>query len=473
MRKYKTLFSAVLTLSSFFVAAQNLKSGIAGAFSKFNKDAQFRYAISSLSVLDAASGEIIFSENADMGLAPASTLKTVTAASAFHLLGSAYTWQTFLKYSGEINNSGILNGDIIIQGTGDPTLGSDRFSETKPEVILKRWIDAVRKAGIKRINGRVLADDRLFGTETIPIGWIWQDIGNYYGAGASAVNWNENEFGLVFKPGSRPGEPVKLLRTEPAMPGIRVVNEVTTGKAGSGDNVYAYSAPYSDIVCLRGTYAIDLRKTIMASVPDPALYAASRLAEALKKAGIAVDKPASTFRIADLHNEIITQKTALIDTYTSPESADIIYWLNQKSINLYAEALLKTIALKNGKAPTALEGAEIITDFWNKKLNIDKRSLSLLDGSGLSPENRVSTLSVAEILQSVRKEPWFDHFYKSLPVYNNMKMKSGSMRNVLAYAGYHTNRQGRKLVFSFIVNNYNGSSSAVRQKVFNLLDELK
>src|SRR5690606_16234297 len=276
-----------------------------------------------------------------------------------------------------------------------------------------------------------------------------------------------------FKPGKRPGDPVTFLRTEPAIRNLRIVNEVITGKAGSGDNVYVYSAPFSKTVYLRGTYAIDLKKTIKASVPDPALEAASRLTEALEEASITVDKPASTFRLALLQNEAVPETAALIDTYTSPELEDIIYWLNQKSINLYAEAVLKAIALKKAKNPTALEGAEIITDFWSDRLGIDKHSLSLLDGSGLSPENRVSTLSIAKILQSVRNELWFDSFYKSLPVYNGMKMKSGSMRNVLAYAGYHTNSQGKKLVFSFTVNNYNGSSRAIRQKVFNLLDELK
>ena len=461
-----------LLFTSLYSSSQTLEKNISRAFSAFQKDAQCRYAISSLSVLDAASGEIIFSENADLGLTPASTLKTVTSAAAFHLLGRDYTWETFLTFSGKVNN-GILDGDIIIQGTGDPVLGSERYAGTKTGVVLKRWVDAVRKAGIKHISGKVIADDRLLGTETIPIGWIWQDMGNYYGAGVSAVNWDENEFGILFKPGKRPGDPVTFLRTEPAIRNLRIVNEVITGKAGSGDNVYVYSAPFSKTVYLRGTYAIDLKKTIKASVPDPALEAASRLTEALEEASITVDKPASTFRLALLQNEAVPETAALIDTYTSPELEDIIYWLNQKSINLYAEAVLKAIALKKAKNPTALEGAEIITDFWSDRLGIDKHSLSLLDGSGLSPENRVSTLSIAKILQSVRNELWFDSFYKSLPVYNGMKMKSGSMRNVLAYAGYHTNSQGKKLVFSFTVNNYNGSSRAIRQKVFNLLDELK
>src|SRR5690606_17638082 len=119
--------------------------------------------------------------------------------------------------------------------------------------VLKRWVDAVRKAGIKHISGKVIADDRLLGTETIPIGWIWQDMGNYYGAGVSAVNWDENEFGILFKPGKRPGDPVTFLRTEPAIRNLRIVNEVITGKAGSGDNVYVYSAPFSKTVYLRGT----------------------------------------------------------------------------------------------------------------------------------------------------------------------------------------------------------------------------
>src|SRR5207248_3098839 len=83
-------------------------------------------------------------------------------------------------------------GDLIIKGSGDPTLGSWRYASTKESNVLTTWVDAIRKAGIKKINGHIVGVDSLFGTQTIPDGWIWQDMGTYYGAGTSGLCWHEN-----------------------------------------------------------------------------------------------------------------------------------------------------------------------------------------------------------------------------------------------------------------------------------------
>jgi D-alanyl-D-alanine carboxypeptidase/D-alanyl-D-alanine-endopeptidase (penicillin-binding protein 4) len=124
-----------------------------------------------------------------------------------------------------------------------------------------------------------------------------------------------------------------------------------------------------------------------------------------------------------------------------------------------------------GKQPSTANGVEVEHDFWQNK-GMDPHSLNIVDGSGLSPGDRVTTLTVATVLQSAKKESWFPDFYESLPTYNGMKMKSGSILNVLAYAGYQT-CQGRELCFSIIVNNYNGSSREVKEKLFRVLDYLK
>jgi D-alanyl-D-alanine carboxypeptidase/D-alanyl-D-alanine-endopeptidase (penicillin-binding protein 4) len=99
--------------------------------------------------------------------------------------------------------------------------------------------------------------------------------------------------------------------------------------------------------------------------------------------------------------------------------------------------------------------------------------MNIYDGSGLSPANRITTLAMAQVLHSIKKESWFAGFYESLPVYNDMKMKSGSISDVIAYTGYQISSNGTPLVFSFMINNYNGSSSTVRQKMFSVLNTLK
>ncbi|MES2873547.1 MAG: D-alanyl-D-alanine carboxypeptidase/D-alanyl-D-alanine-endopeptidase [Bacteroidota bacterium] len=468
MKRFILLFLISLVTNSH---AQTLQRKIELAFQRLEKDPQMTYGSASLSVLNAATGEVLFSGNGNTGLAPASTLKTITSVTSYHLLGKDFTWETTLGHTGFVTADGTLNGDLIVTGNGDPSLGSDRYGPTKSTVLLNRWLDAVSRAGIKRIAGRIISDDRLFGTQTLPGGWPWQDIGNYYGAGPSTLTWRENQFDLIFKAG-RVGEPAVLLRTEPDMGYLKIVNEVTTGRQGTGDNVYAYSAPYSNIIYLRGTYGVDLKKTISASVPDPALDLAQHLRSRLKASGINAEA-ISTARELESEKLPFQGATKILDSYTSPTLDKIVYWFNQKSVNLFGEHLVKTIAWKQAKEITTANGVDVMKIFWSQKLGIDKNAMNIYDGSGLSPANRITTMSIAQILQSVKKESWFNGFYESLPVYNNMKMKSGSISDVIAYAGYQTSSDGTPLVFSIIINNYSGSSSSARQKLFNVLDVLK
>ncbi len=469
MRLSAILFCICIT---FTASAQSLTEKIQKAYDKFENDPQTKYGISSITILNSETGEVLFSKNPEIGLTPASTLKTVTSITAFNLLGKDFTWNTYLGYSGTISSNGTLDGDIILRGEGDPTLGSFRYEQAKPEVLMERWTKAIRNAGIKRITGSVISDDRLFGTAGLPTGWIWQDIGSYYGAGASALTWTENQYGLIFKAGAKVGDPTTLVRSIPKMDYIKMSNESTTGSPGSGDNTYIYAAPYTEIMYIRGTYGIDLQKTVYASIPDPAFEVAYRLQDTLQRIGIASKKQPNTYRKLSFENQALPAEPKIIDTYTSVTLEKAVYWFNQKSINLYGEQILKTMTLKQGKNINT-SGADVVKEYWSKRLSIDPNSMKILDGSGLSPETRITTSTLARILQTARKETWFPGFYESLPTYNNMKMKSGSIKDVIAYAGYQTSSSGVPLTFSFIMSNYNGGSGAMRQKIFTLLDALK
>ncbi|WP_091153518.1 D-alanyl-D-alanine carboxypeptidase/D-alanyl-D-alanine endopeptidase [Mucilaginibacter pineti] len=467
----KRLLTVSLFLITGQVYAQDLQQKIATAFGRLQADSQCSYASISLTVLDAKTGEQVFAANPNMGLATASTLKTITSITAFNVLGADFRYQTQLGYSGEITADGTLNGDVIIKGAGDPTLGSWRYEQTKEAHVLALMADALKTAGIKKINGRVIGDDSIFGAQSIPEGWIWQDIGNYYGAGTSGLCWRENQFDIKLRIGVV-GNAVGVLRTVPNIPYLTFKSELLNGAAGSGDNAYAFLPVGGTMMYLRGSYAIDQeKKSISAALPDAAYDAALRLADTLKKLGIAVsDNPesAATLTVKGLP---LPQIAKNLTTIQSPPLSKIVYWLNQKSINLYAEQLLKTIAWKQGKKPTTTNGVEAVQKFWQAK-GIDPNSINTYDGSGLSPGDRVTTSTLARILQSAKKETWFSDFYESLPVYNDMKMKSGSINSVLCYAGYQTHN-GRELCFSIMVNNFNGSSKGIKEKMFRVLNVLK
>ena len=469
--------SKLIWLSSLlFIGVQawaqiSLQQKLSAAFNKLQADSQCKYASISLTVLDAKTGEQVFTANPNMGLAPGSTLKTITSITAFNVLGKDFQYQTQFGYTGTITNS-ILNGDIIIKGGGDPTLGSWRWETTKENRILTLMISALQKAGIKKINGRIIGDDGAFGSQSIPDGWIMQDLGTYYGAGTSGLCWRENQFNIKLRTGSV-GSPVSIIGAVPAMPYLTFKSELTTGAAGTGDQGYPYlTSLNSNIMYVRGTYAIDKpQKSIATALPDPAFDAAFRLTDTLKRLGITVSNaPESTITLI-AKNLPVPQAATGLTTINSPSFSSIIYQQNHISINLYAEQLLKTIALKSGKEVTTANGVKIVQDFW-KARGIDENTLNIFDGSGLSPGNRVTTLTMARILQSAKKESWYNDFYESLPVYNDMHMKSGSINSAQAYTGYQTHL-GREFCFAIIVNNYNGSSRAIKDKLFAVLDVLK
>lgn len=466
---------SILFLALFFWCvnsqAQTLKQKLQNAFSLLEQDTQCKYASVSLTVLDIKSGETIFAAHPNMGLATASTLKTITSITAFNLLGKDFQYQTILGYNGNISADGTLKGDLIIKGGGDPTLGSWRYESSKENIVLKIWVEAIRKAGIKKIEGMIVGDDTVFGTQKIPNGWIWQDVGNYYGAATSGLCWRENQFDIKLQQ-TQVGNPVKVVKEVPAMPYLQFSNELLTGNPGSGDQAYAFLPVNNNMFFLSGTYAEDLTKrSISAALPDPAYDAAFRLADTLVQLGIViVGMPESTGTFTTVKKQM-PQATQILANIASPKLSEIIFWLNKKSINLYAEQILKTLAFKAGKPVTTSNGITVLQDFWKAK-GIDPNALNIFDGSGLSPGDRVTTSALAQILLSAKKENWFPDFLKSLPIYNDMTMKSGSINGVLAYAGYQT-KNGRDLCFSIIVNNYSGSSSGIKAKMFRILDELK
>ncbi len=469
------LLSLILFLSFSFspATAQSLTQKIASAFRAFESHESLANGMASLTVINAHTGQVIFAKNEKLGMAPASTLKTVTSATAYHILGANHTFETTLSYTGQIDAGGTLKGDVIIRGTGDPSLGSDRFPQTTDTTILSGWVKAIRAAGIRRIEGSIVADDRLFNGQTAPRGWTWQDMGNYYGAGVSAVNWRENAVGVDFIPGGSPGAQTQLARTAADINYLQLVNETLTGARGTGDRVYAFSAPYSSRIYLRGTYGIDLKKTVYLSLPDGAYDAAYQLSRALEQASITQSNTPTTAHLLLLAGSRVPSGGTVVHTHRSPSVGELIYWFNQKSINLYGESLLKAVAYQlEGKIDTR-DAAELLQKFWSGKAAIPEGELRIMDGSGLSPENRVTTNALARILLSAKKEPWFASFFESLPVYNGMKMKSGTIGGVLGYVGYQTNKDGTPLVFALLVNNYQGTATPMRQRMFKLLDILK
>jgi len=462
--RMKTINLLFLLALSITVHAQSVSTRLTNAFSQFEQDPQMVNGIASLYVVEAKSGKVVFERNGKIGLAPASTQKIITSVTAYELLGKEFRYKTEVGYTGTISN-GALNGTLLIRPSGDPTLGSWRWTGTKEEEVLKRIGDAVQKWGIKQYNG-IAIDVEGWNSESIPDGWIWGDIGNYYGAGAEALNWHENQYDVQLRSGAAIGSPVSIVATKPQLYQYHLRSELKAAAKGTGDNAYIYFAPGADGV-IRGTIPVDEKSfTISGAMPSPKLQFASALEKALTERGIKKNESGSVFVESEAGN------VQFIHIEYSPSLDSIIYWFNKKSINLYGEALIKTIAYQKKSKGDTEEGISILKDFWKGKA-VPVTELNMVDGSGLSPANRVTTKAQVTILQYAQKQPWYQGFYYALPEFNGMKMKSGTIGNVKGFAGYHTSKEGVTYIYSFLVNNYNGSATALVQKMYKVLDHLK
>jgi serine-type D-Ala-D-Ala carboxypeptidase/endopeptidase (penicillin-binding protein 4) len=478
---------ALMMQAMSFTDTSSRDNTVRKAIEDFSKNETLLNASWGFYAVHAANGQEIASHNPDLALTPASTLKVVTTLTGLLILGNDYRFETLLQHDGIIQN-GVLQGNLYITGTGDPTLGSTRIHDSLSlENVLKGWINDLARAGIRQIQGSLIADASYFDDHIAPPKWIWEDMGNYYGAGAHALTINENMYTVFFEPGRREGQPAAVLRVIPDIADMTYVNHVNTGARGSGDNVCIYGAPYSNQRWFTGTVPLgESNFTVRGSIPDPGHFLATTFKSHLQANGIILTGDVSTHRTA-------TRMTAAPSRITlsrrfSPPLHVIAARTNFHSINTYAENLVKTLGKVQMNDGSFRAGATVISDFWLKN-GIDTRGMRMHDGSGLSPLNNITSRQITQmLLHASRNEALYNTFTEGLPVANRtgslarmfantpsagvLRAKSGFLGNVRAYSGYTRNRSGQLIAFTIIVNNYGGSQTAMRQRMEVVMDAL-
>ncbi len=459
------------------------------AFAAFREDPALDNASWAFVARELNSGQSLIEHNPRLALTPASVQKLVTTASALLALGQGYRFATLLEYDGSIDAEGVLQGNLYIRGSGDPSLGASKMNDSLAlEKVYGRWKQALESAGIVRITGHVIADDRVFDREMVPPRWLWGHIGNYFGAGASGLSANENEYTVYFRAGDAPGAPATVVGTDPEIPGMSFVNEVITGPAGSGDQVYIYGAPYQAERRLTGSVPHGARRfPVRGSMANPPGFVADTFYAFLKKNGFGIDGNPMVLPHLPPHRTAIPGQRHVIASWLSPSLAHIVYRTNMYSVNSYAENLLKAIGHHEKGEGSLNGGLAAIREIWEQR-GIDTGGLSMFDGSGLSPSNRLTATQIMQILVMMAAEPSFGAFYNSLPLagrsgslgnhFKNtasegqLRAKSGTLNNVRSFAGYAPMQNGRLAAFVLIVNDYQGSPAAMRDKMFGLMGSL-
>jgi D-alanyl-D-alanine carboxypeptidase/D-alanyl-D-alanine-endopeptidase (penicillin-binding protein 4) len=400
-------------------------------YHEWSSDPRLAGALLGFCVLDEK-GEIVFaSPLAGTALCPASTLKTVTTGAAFGLLGPEFRFYTVLAGTAPLKADGVLEGDLLLIGGGDPTFSQDDLVELA---------DAALKAGLKRVAGRLRVDTSIFPSDPMSDHWNWGDIGNAYGAGAFGLNLDHNRLEISFEPGEKSGAPAKFLGGGPVTRDTRWENHVTTAAAGSGDEVVVYSAPYGRAITLRGTVpAGESNFTVSGAIPDPPALAAELLRARLEKGGV---------KFSDRPGPFAISAKAVLATHQSVLLPEIIDHTHEVSDNLEAQCFFLSIGRQQGADP-----AEAVRQYW-EKAGVTFTGLRLLDGNGLARANMISPLDLARVNYTARHGPYGQRFYESLTLYANgaERGKIGGMSGVKTKVGFLRTRSGREFTYAIMGN---------------------
>lgn len=455
-------------------------TGYSQATLQFLTDSAFMHATVSALVQNVHSRDIIFELNSGKNLAPASIQKLITSAVALEMLGPEYRFATILGYTGTIDNSGVLSGDLVIQGGGDPALGSAEFPEYY-DGFTDKWLNEVKKIGIKEIRGRVLTDDSYYDYNPVPSKWLWEDAGNYYGAGVYGLSLYDNVCEIHLKTSTG--------NTRPQITGIyppesRIVFSNQLLASGSSDNGYVFAAPYSTNGWLSGTVPANSGDFVLkASITDPPMLMSRLMNRKLKEAGIKIMDEPSTVRLLQHKPQSLTQ----IMTTFSPPLRSIIEVMNHKSINLYAENLVKELGKKFMNDGSTDAGLKVIRRYIDET-GISSDFICMEDGSGLSHLNSFSAQDLTGLLIYMgKKGSHFSDYLASLPTpgtgtlkysfmdpvfASRLNAKSGSMTRARSYAGYFRTVKGNEMAFCIMVNNFSGPVSHVVEVIENTLKEI-
>lgn len=408
--------------------------------------------------------------NAHTLFVPASVAKLVSVATAAEAVGWDHRFETSLLTTGSVSQ-GRLFGDLIVVGSGDPSIGGRGGGD------LSTFVAAVKAAGFERIEGRIVGDDDALEEPRPQLSWAWDDLGYTTGSLFGALNLAENRTVVTVTPASTAGAPADV-SIQARAEGRPIVNRVITGPAGSPSLVWPEQRPGETALTIAGSIPLGASPTPLGiSSGNPTLWFATVLRNRLIEEGIVVTGEAVD--IDDLSPPPDRSDATMLFTYRSPTLAEIARPLLKESINLYGEAFMR-LNTDKGVFPTndaALDGLRKRLTAWG----LSDGSYQLVDGSGLSRRDAISPEAVMAVLQRMSSSSDAAPFLTALPIAGvdgslaarmkgtaaegNLRAKTGTMSNIRSLAGYVTARNGEHLAFVILINNFEGTSAAANQAI--------
>ena len=470
----KLLLVFFLTFTSISAFAQNTDR-LDFVVRHVTRRAAVRHASLAVCVHNINKDSTIYTRNEELALMPGAVNKLFTTAAAYSRLGPKFTFETYLYYTGSIDRQGVLDGDIIVSGSGDPFFCSGRFTYT--DSTFHRLANGIRKLGIRRINGHIYADTTLFEDERIHPSWQWSDMGNGYGGGACGLNYNENSIDVHFKSGRRVGDPAIITSNHPD---ITLVNQVVTGSRDTLLDITFFGSPYGNSRICKGVIPLNTSDTLFrASMPHPAYNMVRDFTLYLRNHGIPVsEEPSDNFAMPKQYKKVCVDTSFDLFTITALTM--------QTTNNIAAESLYKMLGCLRDGHGGYLSGRKFMYDYFNE-LDLNTSGIQVVDGSGISRDNHVTAYFVTQFLDVVARQPFFWDFVgtlgisRKMPEYSiipevpegcSLKIKTGVMPGVRNCVGYFTNDEDEMFSFAILCNNYEGDDSRMNALIRDILEEI-
>ena len=441
-------------------------------------------------------GSLLYGRNARQLFIPASNTKIVVAAVASALLPPEWTVRTSLYAAGPVAG-GVLQGDLVLYGRGDPTFGKRCFAtdtlregacETDSFTRLRQLADALRLRGIREIRGDVVGDGSYFEPTTVHPSWQSFDLNWWYAAPVSGLGFNDNSVDFVWGPGTAPGTPA-VITMSPDLGDVVFENRTVTvppgGVSDIGDRFFR--EPGTLHVWAEGTAALDRPpSTESFAMPDPNLFTARALRQVLQQAGIAITGTTRATTDSMLYRP--ARATPPLAEVTSRPLREWVFPILNRSQNWYAEMLLKQLGRQFGRGGSWDEGLAVERRFLIDSVRVDSTEFSLVDGSGLASGNLVSPLAFTRILRYIRSHPRAQTFLAGLPqagqvgslrtrfagtpLAGRVRAKDGSIGRVNSLSGFIERPEGRVLTFSVQANHHAQPGRAAMARIDSVVVEM-
>lgn len=447
-------------------------------------------AMVGIKVASLDTNRVVFQENANKLLRPASNMKLYTVAAALSRLSPEYRFTTSVYARNSPDASGRLQGDLIVYGRGDPSIAA-RFNNGDYVKAIDELAARIAASGLKRVEGDLVGDETYFTGPQYGSGWAWEDLQWWYGAEVSALTINDNALDLFVKPGLDVGAPASIT-TGPPDPLLTINNHATTGPKGSRRDLTIHRGLGENVINISGSIAVDdPGYSAAVGISHPALLFVYLLRASLAQKGVIITGKSRTtgpvnysllnaggasFTISgNGANNLSNPALIEIATMQSPPLSVVAAETLKVSQNLYTELILRTLGKlsptmsPNAGSSSESAGIEVVKGFL-KEAGINPEALVLTDGSGLSRNDMVTAEATLALLTHMIRRPYGKAFREALPIAGvdgtlrnrfkgtlaekNVRAKTGSLSSAASLSGYLTTASGENLVFAIMVNNF-------------------